>query len=106
FLYDSQGKLFCKSGVPKCLSVPAMQTTVLSVEDIVGANTNFWGGLRIRLRPKTRVPSHPSDLFSSAFVRWKTKDSFTNVHANPDPLQWQKPTNFFYSMPFPSLQDY
>jgi hypothetical protein len=28
------------------------------------------------------------------------------VHANPDPLEWQRADAFFYSMPFPPLQDY
>ena len=49
---------------------------------------------------------YASDLFSSAFVRWKTDKSFDNVHANPDPLQWQRKDSFFYSMPFPSLETY
>lgn len=49
---------------------------------------------------------HASDLFSSAFVRWKTAASFDNVHANPDPLQWQRADTFFYSMPFPPLAEY
>jgi hypothetical protein len=62
--------------------------------------------MKVRLRPKTRTPSHASDLFSSAFVRWKSRDSFTNVHANPDPLQWQRADSFFYSMPFPPLDEY
>jgi hypothetical protein len=106
FLYDSNGRPFGEDGVAKRLVVPAMQTTVISVRDIVGSNVSFWGGMRIRLRPRTRVPSHPSDLFSSAFVRWRTKESFTNVHANPDPLQWQRADSFFYSMPFPPLRDY
>ena len=106
FLYDSEGRPFGEGKVAKRLIVPAMQTTMLSVSDLVGGNTSFFGGMRIRLKPKTRVPSHPSDLFSSAFVRWKTKDSFANVHANPDPLQWQRPDSFFYSMPFPTLRDY
>jgi hypothetical protein len=62
--------------------------------------------MRIRLRPRTRIPTHASDLFSSAFVRWKSKESFTNVHANPDPLEWQRADSFFYSMPFPPLSQY
>ncbi len=106
YLYDSEGRPFGVDGVSKRLVVPAMQTTVLNVGDIVGKDVNFWGGLRIRLRAKTRIPTHVSDLFSSAFVRWRTPESFANVHANPDPLQWQKPHSFFYSMPFPPLRDY
>ena len=106
YLYDSEGRPFGADGVSKRLVVPAMHTTVLNVGDIVGKDVAFWGGLRIRLRAKTRIPTHASDLFSSAFVRWKTAESFANVHANPDPLQWQKPESFFYSMPFPPLRDY
>jgi len=105
YLYDADGRPFGDDGISKQLLVPAMQTTVLSVGDIVGKN-RFWGGLKIRLRAKTRVPTHASELFSSAFVRWKTRDSFANVHANPDPLQWQRADPFFYSMPFPPLRDY
>lgn len=106
YVYDSEGRPFGEGGIARRLTAQAMQTTVVSVSELVGPNTSFWGGLRIRLRPKTRTPTHASDLFSSAFVRWKSRHSFTNVHANPDPLQWQRPDSFFYSMPFPPLQDY
>ena len=106
YLYDSNGRPFGDDGVAKRLVVPAMQTTVLPIADILGRNVDFWGGLKIRLRAKTRTPTHASDLFSSAFVRWKTAESFANVHANPDPLQWQRADSFFYSMPFPPLRDY
>jgi hypothetical protein len=106
FLYDFEGRPFGENGVARCLTAQAMQTTVIPVGELVGANTSFWGGMQIRLRPKTRTPMHASDLFSSAFVRWKSRDSFTNVHANPDPLQWQRADSFFYSMPFPPLDDY
>ena len=106
YLYNSDGQAFGEGGVAKRLVVPAMQTTVLSVAELVGRDVNFWGGLRVRLRPKTRTPTHASDLFSSAFVRWKTDNAFANVHANPDPLQWQRADSFFYSMPFPPLQEY
>jgi hypothetical protein len=105
YVYDSAGNVLGHEGV-KRFSVPAMQATVIAVRDLVGPKTNFWGGVRIRLRPKTRTPSHASDLFSSAFIRWKTNDSFTNVHANPDPLEWQRADSFFYSMPFPPLRDF
>ena len=106
YLYDSTGKVVGTDGITKRLTVPAMHTTVLSVRDILGETGSFWGGMRIRLRPKDREPMHASDLFSSAFVRWKTSDSFDNVHANPDPLEWQRPDPFFYSMPFPPLREY
>src|SRR5207249_4463604 len=105
-LFDVEGKAIGEDGVAKRLTVPAMQTTVLNVRDILGGNTDFLGGMKVRLRPKSRTPMHASDLFSSAFVRWKTKDSFDNVHANPDPLEWQRPDSFFYSMPFPPLKEY
>ena len=105
-LYDSEGKAIGADGVTKRLAVPAMHTTVLSVRDLLGGQESFWGGMKIRLRPRSRTPMYVSDLFSSAFVRWKTDKSFDNVHANPDPLQWQRPDSFFYSMPFPPLERY
>jgi len=106
FLYDFEGHPIGESGVARRLTAGAMRTTVIPVEELVGRGKRFWGGMTIRLRPKTRTPTHASDLFSSAFVRWKSRDSFTNVHANPDPLQWQRPDSFFYSMPFPPLDEY
>jgi hypothetical protein len=106
YLYDADGKAVGADGLARRLVVPAMQMTVLSVREILGDSRKFWGGMRIRLRPKGRQPMHASDLFSSAFVRWKTAASFTNVHANPDPLEWQRPDKFFYSMPFPPLSEY
>lgn len=106
YLYDSEGRPFGADGVAHRLTANAMRTTVIPVRELVGPQTSFWGGMRIRLRPKTRIPTHASDLFSSAFVRWQSRDSFTNVHANPDPLQWQRPDSFFYSMPFPPLSAY
>lgn len=105
-LYDFEGHALGENGVAKRLVAPAMRTTVIPVSELVGSRTSFWGGLKIRLRPKTRTPTHASDLFSSAFVRWRSRDTFTNVHANPDPLQWQRADSFFYSMPFPPLDDY
>jgi hypothetical protein len=106
YLYDSEGRPFGTDGVARRLTAPAMHTTVIPVRELVGPGASFWGGMRVRLQPKTRIPTHASDLFSSAFVRWKSNDSFTNVHANPDPLQWQRPDSFFYSMPFPPLAAY
>ncbi|HEX6045786.1 MAG TPA: hypothetical protein VFZ22_14935 [Pyrinomonadaceae bacterium] len=108
-LYDSDGRAIDdgkNSGIARRLTAQAMQTTVVPVSELVGPNRRFCGGMRIRLKPNTRTPTHVSDLFSSAFVRWKSRDSFTNVHANPDPLQWQRADSFFYSMPFPPLDDY
>jgi hypothetical protein len=106
YLYDATGRPVGANGLARKLTVPAMQTTVLSARSLLGEDRSFWGGMRIRLRPQVREPMHASDLFSSAFVRWLTPDSFDNVHANPDPLEWQKAESFYYSMPFPPLADY
>ena len=106
YLYDSTGKVVGKDGVTRRMSVPAMRTTLVTIRDLIGDARSFWGGMRIRLRPQCRKAMHASDLFSSAFVRWRNNASFDNVHANPDPLQWQNTESYFYSMPFPSLADY
>jgi hypothetical protein len=105
-LYDADGNPVGSDGVAKRLTVPAMHTTFLRASDLLGDTKQFWGGMKIRLRPQSREPMYASDLFSSAFVRWKTDNSFDNVHANPDPLQWQRADSFFYSMPFPALDRY
>lgn len=105
-LYDAGGRAIGIEGVAKRLTVPAMRTTVLEARELIGTNKDFWGGMKIRLRPRAREPMPASDLFSSAFVRWQTASSFDNVHANPDPLQWQKSESFYYSMPFPPLAEY
>jgi hypothetical protein len=99
-LYDSTGR---KAGGRR-MSVAALRTTVIPTRELLDKPGPFWGGARIRLRPQCGM--HASDLFSSAFIRWRTNTSFDNVHANPDPLQWQKAESFYYSMPFPALADY
>jgi hypothetical protein len=106
YLYDSSGNAIGTDGLALRLMVPAMQTTVVKVAELISPRRSFWGGMKVRLRPLSREPMHASDLFSSAFVRWQTADSFDNVHANPDPLEWQRPTSFYYSMPFPPLHQY
>jgi hypothetical protein len=106
YLYDSAGRAMGPDGIAKKLTVPAMRTTVINAREIVGGIKAFWGGMKIRLQPRGPEPMHASDLFSSAFVRWQTERSFDNVHANPDPLQWQRADSFYYSMPFPALADY
>lgn len=106
YLYDARGQAIGEQGVARRLTAPAMQTTVLAARDLLGERKSFWGGMKIRLRPQHQAIKHASDLFSSAFVRWTTAESFDNVHANPDPLQWQNTSSFFYSMPFPALSEY
>ncbi|HYW73333.1 MAG TPA: hypothetical protein VE961_20090 [Pyrinomonadaceae bacterium] len=106
YLYDADGNPVGRNGVAKQFVVPAMQTTTLNLAELLGEQKAFWGGMKIRLRPKSRQSMHASDLFSSAFVRWKTDSSFDNVHANPDPWEWRRPDSFFYSMPFPPLAEY
>jgi hypothetical protein len=95
-----------EKGVAAKLTVPAMRTKVLPISELLGGENRFVGGLKVRLRPKTRESIHAGNLFSSAFVRWRTANSFDNVHANPDPLEWHVSNTFFYSMPFPSQSDY
>ncbi|MFL6207717.1 MAG: hypothetical protein ACJ74W_02640 [Pyrinomonadaceae bacterium] len=106
YLYDAEGRALGAAGVAAKLKVPAMQTAVIPVRDLIAPSKSFWGGMSIRLRPVGREPMHATDLFSSAFIRWQTDGAFDNVHANPDPLQWQMQTRFYYSMPFPPLADY
>ncbi|MBL8203673.1 MAG: hypothetical protein JNM09_05535 [Blastocatellia bacterium] len=106
YLYDAHGKAIGEKGMAHRMTVPAMQPAVIAARDLLGEQKTFWGGMKIRLRPQNQTVKHASDLFSSAFVRWKTAASFDNVHANPDPLEWQNTTSFFYSMPFPSLDEY
>ena len=106
YLYDADGRALGVDGVARRLTIPAMRTTLIDARDLIGAAKNFWGGMKIRLRPRARESMPASDLFSSAFVRWRTEQSFDNVHANPDPLQWQKAESFYYSMPFPPLTEY
>ena len=105
-LYDAAGKPFGQHGIAKRLLVPAMHTTVIPVRELTGKANAFFGGVQIRLRPRTREGLHASDLFSSAFVRWQAAQSFDNVHANPDPRQWQNTESYLYSMPFPALREY
>jgi hypothetical protein len=106
YLYDAAGKPIGQNGVAKQFVVPAMHSTLLNLSQLLGETKTFWGGMKVRLRPKGRQSMHASDLFSSAFVRWQTDNSFDNVHANPDPWEWKKAQSFFYSMPFPPLEQY
>lgn len=107
-LYDASGRIVGSEGVTRRMTVPAMRTTVIPIRELIGDAKQFFGGLKVRLRPTATEAAmpHASDLFSSAFVRWRTGQAFDNIHANPDPLQWQNADSYFYSMPFPSLGAY
>src|ERR1044072_455996 len=106
YLYDAAGKPVGQNGVARKFVVPAMQTTVLKLSELLGEQQTFWGGMQVRLRPKGRQSMHVSDLFSSAFVRCTTDNSLDNVHATPDPWEWTRPHSFFYSMAFPPWEQY
>ncbi len=106
YLYDMLGRAVGVNGIARRMTVNAMNTTVIPVRELIGDTKKFCGGMKIRLRPKSRKPMHATDLFSSAFVRWRTANSFDTIHANPDPLHWQTTESFFYSMPYPSLAEY
>ncbi|MCG3146410.1 MAG: hypothetical protein HONDAALG_04473 [Gammaproteobacteria bacterium] len=110
YLYDADGMAIGADGVTRRLTVPAMRTTVIPARELIAEagrkEKGFWGGMRIRLRPRGGKATHASDLFSSAFNCWRSASSFDNVHANPDPPQWQNTESYFYSMPFPSLAEY
>jgi hypothetical protein len=109
-LYDASGKLLGTDGVTKRLRVPAMHVTSVLLRELLDSaaksSARFFGGMKIRVGPQNRAGMHASDLFSSAFVRWQNANSFDNVHANPDPRQWQNTESFYYSMPFPALGEY
>lgn len=102
-LYDASGRIVGSEGVTKRMTVPAMRTTIIPIRELIGNAKQFFGGLKVRVRPTATEAGmpHASDLFSSAFVRWRTANAFDNIHANPDPLQWQNTDSYFYSMPFP-----
>jgi hypothetical protein len=107
FLYDEHGKLAGGDVVTRRLTVAAMQTTVIPIRQLIGdTQQSFRGGMKVRLHPQCPGITHAGDLFSSAFIRWKAADSFDNVHANPDPQQWQNQQAYYYSMPLPSLAEY
>ncbi|CAN5259555.1 hypothetical protein BH20ACI2_BH20ACI2_14880 [soil metagenome] len=106
YLYNAKGEVVGKNGVAERLTVPAMRTTVIGIRSLLKGDGKFYGGAKIRLRPRTPIPMHASDLFSSAYLRLTANESFDNVHANPDPIQLQVADSFFYSMPFPPLSKY
>lgn len=105
-LYDAAGRVIGAENVTRRMTIPAMRTTVIPIRELIGDAKQFFGGLKVRLRPTVLATGeaampHASDLFSSAFVRWRTENALDNIHANPDPLQWQNTDSYFYSMPYP-----
>jgi hypothetical protein len=108
YLYDAAGQAVGAGGEPRRLTAPAMRTTVIAARDLIAGEIGrkFWGGMRIRLRPRCKGTTRAGDLFSSAFNRWQSASSFDNVHAHPDPPHLQNTESYYYSMPFPSLADY
>src|SRR5258708_403568 len=101
YLYDAAGRAIGTGGMAAKLTVPAMQTTVIALRDLIAPARNFWGGMTIRLRPVGREPMNATDLFSSAFIRWQTDSPFDNVHPTRDPPQRQTRSGFDYPIPFP-----
>jgi len=103
-LFDAQGREIKLSSGGR-IAVPAMRPAVLRMSELVDQK-RFWGGARIRLAPKgPNQVSHAGDLFSAGFVRWTMPANFDNVHAHPAaPVQMTG--RFFYSMPFPALEEY
>ncbi|MBI3406363.1 MAG: hypothetical protein HY046_12990 [Acidobacteria bacterium] len=108
-LYDGRGREVNLEGAGK-LMIPSLRPTVLRMADVLGhlkgarKPASFWGSARIRVAP-SGMTTHAGDLFSAGFVRWNTATNFDNVHAHPAAPK-QARGRFFYSMPFPSTQEY
>lgn len=102
-LFDANGEP-TKLGGGQRQVISAMRPTVLRLSDYVG-DKPFWGSARLRLAPRGKQVTHAGDLFSAGFVRWNLPGNFDNVHAHPAPPK-QARGRFFYSMPFPSLDEY
>jgi hypothetical protein len=103
-LFDPQGREISVGSAGR-LVIPAMRPKVLRIGELAGQK-KFWGGARIRLAPSgPHQVTHAGDLFSAGFVRWNMPSNFDNVHAHPA-APAQMTGRFFYSMPFPSLDEY
>ncbi len=109
-LYDAQGREVNTAGAGRML-ISSMRPTVVRTSELLGHTgraTNapgFWGSARVRLAPRGPNTTHAGDLFSAGFVRWNTPQNFDNVHAHPA-APAQARGRFYYSMPFPSLEEY
>jgi hypothetical protein len=103
-LFDARGREV-SLGSSARMTIPAMRPRVLRIGELIGRK-NFWGGARIRLAPSgPKQVTHAGDLFSAGFVRWNLPANFDNVHAHPA-APAQMTGKFFYSMPFPALDEY
>jgi hypothetical protein len=102
-LYDARGKEI-NLGSARRTTISAMRPTVLRMNEVVDRRA-FWGSAKIRVAPRGNQTTHAGDLFSAGFVRWNTPSNFDNVHAHPA-APAQARGRFFYSMPFPALDEY
>ncbi len=102
-LYDAQGREVRLDGARRQV-ISAMRPTILDMAQLLDGKP-FWGSARLRLAPRGGEVSHAGDLFSAGFVRWNTASNFDNVHAHPAAPK-QARGRFFYSMPFPALDEY
>ncbi len=102
-LFDASGKQVNLGSAAK-MRIHALRPTVLRASDLTGGKP-FWGSAKIRLAPTGQQVTHAGDLFSAGFVRWNTPRNFDNVHAHPAAPK-QARGKFYYSMPFPPLDEY
>lgn len=99
-LYDARGREL-NLGSAGRMVVPALRPTLLRIGELAGQRS-FWGSAKVRLIPRGNQVTHAGDLFSAGFVRWNFPGNFDNVHAHPRVPR----DRWFYSMPFPALDDY
>jgi hypothetical protein len=103
-LFDAHGREIKLDSAGRVV-IPAMRPELLRMGELAGKK-KFWGGARIRLAPSgPHQVTHAGDLFSAGFVRWNLSTNFDNVHAHPA-APAQMTGRFFYSMPFPALDEY
>ncbi|HUF22727.1 MAG TPA: hypothetical protein VMN81_01275 [Vicinamibacterales bacterium] len=102
-LYDAAGREVSLDGSRKQV-ISAMRPTIIDMDQVLDGKP-FWGSARLKLTPRGENASHSSDLFSAGFVRWHSAHNFDNVHAHPIAPDDQR-GRFFYSMPFPALDEY
>jgi hypothetical protein len=103
-LFDGRGREV-NLGRNGRMLISAMRPTVLRMSDVLDRGKPFWGSAKIRLAPRGNPVTHAGDLFSAGFIRWNTPSAFDNVHAHPAAPK-QARGRFFYSMPFPPLDEF